>query len=184
MEHGGGAHTGANIGRAGGKVAEGGREGEFEFVFEGCIELVGGFPSFEKMEARAEGLKADMIFLVDHDREGFVAVHDEAAPSVLGSVFAADEVFFDEKLFVERGERFHCDGNLGGAHGGKIGHGRLDRFQEFQAIGFFEPTGEREVLHIAGQTDPTGDDDARFVFRGRGGGRMAVFRFHIEKDYP
>ena len=184
MEHGRGAHTGANIRRAGGEVTEGGREGEFEFVFEGCIELVGGFPGFEKMESRAEGLKADMIFLVDHDREGFVAVHDEAAPSVLGGMFAADEVFFDEKLFVERGEGFHRDGNLGGAHGGEIGHGRLDCFEKLQAIGFFEPTREGEVFHIPGEADPACDDDARFVFRGRGGGGVAVFRFHIEKDYP
>ena len=67
MEHGGGAHTRADIRRAGSEVAEGGRKGEFEFVLEGCVEFVGGLPGFEKMEAGAEGLKADVVLLVDHD---------------------------------------------------------------------------------------------------------------------
>ena len=149
MEHGGGAHTGADVGGAGGEVAEGGGEREFEFGFEGGVEFIGGLPCFDEVEAGLEGLEANVVLLVNHDGKAFVGVDDEAAPSVLGGMFSADEVFLDEELFIERGEGFHSDGNFRGAHGGKVGHGGLDLFEELEAIGFFEPTGEGEVFDVA-----------------------------------
>ena len=102
MQHGGGSHSGADIGRAGGEVAKGGREGEFEFVLEGRVELVGRIPRFEKVEPWAEGLEANMILFIDHYGEGFVPIYNEATSGVFCGVLATDEVFFDQELFVER----------------------------------------------------------------------------------
>lgn len=183
MEHGGGTHSGADVGRAGGEVAEGWGEREFEFVLQGGVEFVGGLPSLEEMEARAEGLKADVVLLVDHDGEGFVPVHHQAAPGVFGGMFAADQVFFHEKLLVEGSERFHGNGDLGGTHRGEVGHGGLDRLEKFQAIGFLEPAREGEVFDIAGEPDAAGDDDARIGLRVGGGGGVSVFRFHRSGEY-
>ena len=102
MQHGGGSHSGADVRRAGSKVAKGGREGEFEFVLEGCVEFVGCIPRFEKVETWAEGLEPNMILFIDHYRKGFVPIYNEATSGVFCGVLATDEVFFDQELFVER----------------------------------------------------------------------------------
>ena len=128
------------------------------------------------MEAWLEGLEANVVLFVDHDREAFVAVNHEAAPSVFGGVFATDEVFLDEELFVEWGKGFHGDGNFRGAHGSEVGDGGLDLFEEFEAIGFFEPAREWKILNVASEANPAGDHNARIGFRSRGG--ISVFRFH------
>lgn len=131
MEHGGGAHAGADIGRAGGEVAEGGGERKFEFVFERGVKFVGGLPSLEQMKTGAKGLEADVILLIDHDGKGFVPVDDKATARVFGGVFTANEMFFDEELFIEGSESFHGHGDFGWAHRGELGHGGLNRFEEF-----------------------------------------------------
>jgi len=131
MKHGGSAHSGADVGRAGGEVAERWGERKFEFVLKSGIELVGGFPCLEKVKARAEGLEADMVLLVDHDGKGFVPVDHQAASRVFGGVFPTDQVFFHEKLLVERSERFHGNRDFCRTHRGEVGHGGLDGFQKF-----------------------------------------------------
>ncbi len=148
MEHGGGAHTGADVGGAGGEVAEGGGEREFEFGLEGSVEFIGSLPCFDEVKAGLEGLETNVVLFVDHDLESFVAVDHETAPSVFGGVFTADEVFLDEELFIEWGEGFHGDGNFSGAHGSKVGHSGLNLLEELEAIGFFEPTREGEVFDV------------------------------------
>ena len=85
-------------------------------------------------------------------------------------------MFFHEELFFEGTEGLHGDGNLGGPHGGEIGNGRLDGFEEFQAVGFLEPTGEGEVFHVAGKADAAADDDAGVGVGRGGGGRVALTR--------
>ena len=44
-----------------------------------------------------------MIFFIDHDGEGFVSIYDQAAACIFGGMFATDEMFFDEELFIEGG---------------------------------------------------------------------------------
>ena len=128
------------------------------------------------MEAWLEGLEANVILFIDHDREAFVPVDHEAAPSVFGGVFAADEVFLDEELLIEGGKGVHSDGNFRGAHGSEVGDGGLDLFEKFEAIGFFEPAREGKILNVTSKANPAGDDDPRIGFRSRGG--ISVFRFH------
>ena len=128
------------------------------------------------MKAWLEGLEANVVFLINHNRETFVAVDHEAAPSVFGGVFATDEVFLDEELFIKGGKGFHGDGNFRGAHGSEVGDGGLDLFEEFEAIGFFEPAREWKILNVASEANPAGDHNARIGFRSRGG--ISVFRFH------
>ena len=180
VEHGGGAHAGSDIGGAGGEITEGGGKRELELIFEGGVQLIGRFPRFEKLEARAQGLQPNMILLIDHDGKGFVPIDDQAAAGIFGGMLSADEMFFDQELFIQRGEGFHGHGNFGGTHGGEVGHRGLDCFQEFQSIRLFEPTWKGKMFHIPSEANPTGDDDARIGFRGRGGGGVTVFRFHGE----
>ena len=170
MKHGGSAHPGADVSRAGGEVAEGGGERKFEFVLESGIEFVSGFPCLEKVEAGAEGLEADMILLVDHHGEGFVPIDHQATSGVFRSVFATDKMFFHEELLIQRSECFHRDRYLRGTHRSEVSYGGLDGFEKFQAIGFFQPTRESEVFDVAGKANATGDHNSRISFRGGGGG--------------
>ena len=95
VEHGGGAHAGSDISGAGGEVAEGGGKRELELILERGVQLVGRLPCFEKLKAGAQGLQSNMILLVDHDGEGFVPIHHQAAAGIFGGMFSADEMLFD-----------------------------------------------------------------------------------------
>ena len=74
-------------------------------------------------------MEADMIFFVNHDGKGFVFIDHEATTGIFGGVFATDEMFFDEELFIDWGQSLHGNGNFGGAHTGKGGDGWLNRFE-------------------------------------------------------
>ena len=69
MQHGADADAGAEVGRAGGQVAEFGSEGVIELLLQVGIHLVNGRPGLPQLQAGAQGLHAQMIFLVDHHAE-------------------------------------------------------------------------------------------------------------------
>ena len=45
-----------------------------------------------------------MIFLVNHDAERLLAIHDHRAANAFGGVLATDEMALDQHLFFERGK--------------------------------------------------------------------------------
>ena len=71
MEHHADADAGADVGRAGGQVAELGAEGVGELLFELVVELVDRVPDLGEAKAREHELDAEMVLLVDHDGDVF-----------------------------------------------------------------------------------------------------------------
>ena len=130
VEHGGGAHPGADVGGAGGEIAEGRGEGELDLFLQSGVQLIGCVPRLLQMEAGAKGLQAKVILLVDHDGKGFIPVHHQAAAGVLGGVFPGDEMLFDKELFFQRPQGLHGHGHFGRSHHGQVAHGGLDGFKK------------------------------------------------------
>ena len=71
VEHHADADAGADVGRAGGQVAELRAEGVGELFLELVVELVDRVPDLGEPEAREHELDAEMVLLVDHDRDVF-----------------------------------------------------------------------------------------------------------------
>ena len=69
VHHGGGAHAGADVGRARGEIADLRREGEVELLLQLRVELVDRLEQRLELEARAQRLDAEVVLLVDHDAE-------------------------------------------------------------------------------------------------------------------
>jgi hypothetical protein len=95
------AHAGAEIGRAGGEVAELGREGVVEVLLEGGVELVDRGPDFLELEAGAQDLDAEVVLLVDHDDAGLILADDQARAGLGMAELAADEVALHQDLLLQ-----------------------------------------------------------------------------------
>jgi len=121
VHHGGGAHAGADVGGAGGEVADLGREGEIEFFLQLGVEFIDGLEERLELQAGAERLDPQMVLLVDHDAERTVLADDEAAAGVLGRMFAADEVLLDEDLLFGGNGHVCARWTLRGVHTGEYG---------------------------------------------------------------
>jgi hypothetical protein len=100
-----------------------------------------------------------VVLFIDHDAEGFVAVEDEAAAGALGGVLTADQVTFDEDVFVEDGQVVHRFGK-------RVGHlrqrldGGTNCLESLDALGLFGPTGERHAFEVAREAHAAGENDA------------------------
>ena len=102
MEHDAGAQAGADVGRAGGEIAEFLAEGIGDAFLELVVEAVGVLPGFVEGEAGADHLQAEVVLLVDHDADDFVGGEGDAARPLAVGQLAADELAFDEELAIER----------------------------------------------------------------------------------
>ena len=160
VHHGRGAHAGADVGRAGGEVADLGREGEVEFLLQLRVELVDGLEQRLELQAGAQRLDAEVVLLVDHDAERAVLADDEAAAGVLGGVLAADEVLLDEDLLFERREVLHRVVDDGVLHLGQLGHGGLDEGEHLLALGLLGPAGKGVMIEVAGEAQAAAEHDA------------------------
>ena len=101
VEHDADANAGADVGRAGGQVAELGAEGVGQLFLELVVELVDRVPDFREPEARKHELDAEMVFLVDHDGDVFQRAQGDAARAVAGGQLAGDDLALDQELPVE-----------------------------------------------------------------------------------
>ena len=132
---------------------------------EGVVEAVGFGPGGFEFEAAAEDLDAEMVFLVDHDADGFVVTDGDAAGAFAGGVLLGDEVAFDEHLAVDFVGLFHVDvegGAAGGGVGGTCGEAHESFAADFVEFGALEAVGfghEGVVGDVAGEADAGGDDD-------------------------
>ena len=69
-------------------------------AFEQVVDPIDLLPCLFKLQSATKHLEAEMVFLIDHDRHGFV-LPDRDAPGALGSrVRLADQMPFDQKLAV------------------------------------------------------------------------------------
>ena len=155
VEHGGGAQAGAEIGRAGGEVAERGIEGEFERVFQLGVEFRERVEGGGELEARADGLHAEVILLVEHEAEGLAAFDHGGGAVATGGVFAGDEVALDQHLFLHRAEVAEFLGKRV-LHRRQGFDGRAHQFERGGALFAFRPTGKRMAAEVAGQADARG----------------------------
>jgi hypothetical protein len=93
--------SGAEVGRTGGEVTQVGRVGVIQFLFELAVDLIDGAPGLLQLQAGPQRLHPQMIFLIDHHTERFLAIQHQAAAGTLGSVFAADQMAFHQNIFVQ-----------------------------------------------------------------------------------
>ena len=129
-------------------------EEEVRFV----VDLVG----FAELEPGEEGLHAQVVLLVDHDAELLVVADDHGTAGAFRGVLAADQMAFDQDLFLQGGEVLQGRG-VAVIHGRNGRHMVLNFAEDFQALGFFGPAGERAVLEVAGEADAAAHHD--FVVR-------------------
>ena len=94
MQHDGGAETGADIGRAGGQVAEALVIRERQRCFDERSYTVCGFETFLRAKTGADDLQTQMIFLADHD--GHAAVLGDDQPAAVLRQLRGDEVFLNQ----------------------------------------------------------------------------------------
>jgi len=134
-------------------------KGVIQLRLQRGIQLVNGLPAGLQLEAGPQGLDAQVILLVDHHAEGFLAVQHEAAARALGGVLAADQMPLHEDLLVKGGEVVHRRREVR-VHLRQGFHGRLDRLQQAEPVRLLRPGGERQLAEVAGQPHPAGHDNA------------------------
>ena len=152
VHHGRGAEAGADIGRARREVTEFRMERVGHAILEEEVGFVVDLVGLAQLQPRQQRLHAQVILLVDHDAELLVAADHHRAARAFRGVLAADEVAFDEDLFLQRREigerrvesRFHR------------GNGRdvvADFAENLHALGFLGPTGEGALFQIPREAD-------------------------------
>lgn len=158
MEHGGGSHAGAQIGRAGGEVAEFGIEGEGDLFGEFVVHPIQCCERLTEVQPGADALHAEVVLLIDHDGNRLLPTDHGGAPGTFGGLFPADEVLFHENQLFDLVQVCHVLGE-GILHFGQGLDFRLKVRQNFGAFLLFCPSGKRFANDIARQTNPAGDDD-------------------------
>ena len=111
-------HAGADVGRAGGQIAQPLVEGVGDLLLDGVVDAVDLFPDALQVEAALQDLDPQMVFLVDHEAECLVLVDGDGAAALAFGQLAADEVPLDEQLAVDAFQLVDGDveqvvGNLG-----------------------------------------------------------------------
>ena len=160
MEHDAHPHAGAHVGGAGGQVAEFGRKGVGELGLEQGVDIVHVFPCGIGLEARAQGLDADMVLLVDHDGAGLAAIERDAAVSLPGGELLRDEMALQQKEAVESGRL--VESHVLHVLEAGVADGAGDRFGDLVAFGGVGGRHEIHVREVPRQPDPGGDDDVGF----------------------
>src|SRR4051812_9586422 len=102
MQHRGSAHTCAHIRGASSQITELWVIGEIEFALEGAVNFINQFESSLQLQAGADRLHTQVIFLIDHDAERLPAIHDNGAANTFGSMLAANQMALDQNLFFSR----------------------------------------------------------------------------------
>ncbi len=104
VHHDGEADAGADVGWAGGEVAPAREEGVIDATFDGVIDGVEAVVDLFQLRTGCEDLHAQVVFLVDHDAQGFIAGDCNGAAMIAFCEVLGDEVAFKEKATIaERG---------------------------------------------------------------------------------
>ena len=127
VQHDGCAQAGADVGRAGGQVAEALVIGERQRRFDKGRDAVCRVEAFLRAQTGADDLQAEVILLADHD--GYAAVPGNDQPAAVLRQLGGDEVFLDQtgrfgragddlllfefrtdgRIFLQRGENLISD---------------------------------------------------------------------------
>ena len=180
MEHGGGAHAGADIRRASGQITEPRVVGEIEFRLERAVHFIDELERALQLQTRADRLHPQVIFLVDHDAQRLPAIHDHGAAHALRRMFAADEVALDQYLLLQRGKVLQ-QFRKRILHLGQLLDARLDQLENLRPLRFLRPTGKGPLLEVPRQAHAAADHDLMmrpFAAQPFAAGRHDVGKFH------
>jgi hypothetical protein len=158
VQHDRDADAGADVCGAGGQVAEAIRKAEVDGRLDLIVEPIGGGVRVGELQAGADALEAEVVFLVDHDRGGFAGVKDQAAATGAVGVLLADEVPLDQEGTVEVVQVFDLDVDLVLEQLSPLS-GVDDAGRDLPAGVGVCPREEREALDIAGEADARRDHD-------------------------
>ena len=183
VEHDADADAGADVGGAGRQVAELGTVGVGELLFELVVEAIDSLPDVVEREPREHHLDAEMVLLVDHDRDVLLRSNRDAARTFAVGELARDELALDQELAVELGEGVDVEvGQLELAGLDGRSDVRLD-------LAFFSPAGavgKGEVGQVAGQADPRAHHDVALgsgAAKPLAGGSGQVFQIHSSPSF-
>ena len=101
-------HARADVGRAGGQVAELLVEGVGDVLLDEVVDAVDLLPDALQVQAALHDLHAEVVFLVDHQAELLAAVDGHGAGALALGVLAADEVPLDEQLPIDAFQLVHA----------------------------------------------------------------------------
>ena len=101
VEHGTDPNTRAEVGRAGRQIPELRAESIVQLLFECRIGGINRRPGQAQLEPGAQGLHAQVVFLIDQEAERFISVQHQPAPGALRRMLAANEVAFYQDLLVQ-----------------------------------------------------------------------------------
>ena len=180
VQHRAHANAGAQVGGAGSEVAAFFRVGKIKSVLEVSVKLVDGVPCVFDLQSGKQRLHAEVILFVDHHADILVLTKHEAAAGVFRGVFAADEMSFDENLFVERGQLIHA-GVEAVLHRLDLQHVVADVLEGLDAHRFFCPAGEWGVGEVSGKAHAARPDDLvrrAFSLGGCGGAGKDLVNVH------
>ncbi|MEY4180939.1 MAG: hypothetical protein RLY70_4514 [Planctomycetota bacterium] len=160
VEHDAYSQARADIGGAGGEVAELFVEGERQAFFEQVVEVIDLAPSGFEVKPAVHDLQSQMVFFVDHQAERLLRLDNDRARAFGFGEFAADQLAFDEELAVDIAESLDVD-VFGAAPGVDFGHAFADKSGDRSPLGFGAAADEGEFGEVAGQANPAAYDDVR-----------------------
>ncbi len=174
MQHHAHPQAGADVGGAGGEVAEARREGVIDAGLDAIVHLVDLTPCRPEREAGADDLDAEVVLLVDHDAQAFVGEGDGDAAGVLAAAvderaalaeLLGDEVTLDEHHPLEgRGVVDVAPDEAVGQSGAK--HAVATGLERQQAIATGRSRAEGMAREVAGQPHAGGHDHVGAVSLG------------------
>ena len=133
-------------------------KGERHLLGDERIELIDLLPGVFQVESAVHHLDPQMIFLVDHQADLFVAVDRDAAGSLAFGVLAADQLALDQKLTVDDLQLVDVEvlqfARLFDSHHAIA----QDRF-DVAAIGRAGAADEGEIGQVSCQANAAGNDD-------------------------
>ena len=157
MQHDGGAHAGAEIGGAGGEVAELGVKGIGQQAFQLRVHAVHHLKGAGEVQSGADALNAKVILLIDHDGNALLAVHDHSAARGASRMLAADEMALHQNLFADLA-KVRVVLAVAVSHFGQLFHHRACALQQLDALAFLAEAWKRVAPEIASKTHPRGHD--------------------------
>ena len=101
VQHHADAHAGADVGRAGGQIAQPLVEGVGDLLLDQVVDAVDLLPDALQVQPALHHLDPQVVLLVDHQAELFAAVDGHGPGALALGVLAADQVPLDEELAID-----------------------------------------------------------------------------------
>jgi hypothetical protein len=155
-----GAQPRARVRGARGEITDVLGERVLERRIEAIIGRIRQTPRLGQLEARGQGLDAEMILLVDHDADAVVGRHVDAARARPVAQLVRDEMTLDQHLPFDRRALLHLEQQA--AREARRGlHRTLHTRQHAEQLLVLGAMRERHITQIARQPDARGQHHVR-----------------------